>query len=105
MPFLHNLHNFRKRYTKDEIRKLYRDKKAEGNPIPQLKYVGEATTDRGVNYAAEEQNKKLDEYAELINRDRKRRGLIGGRYTLGGKPSPTGRRDGGYVTQMSALGL
>ena len=103
MPFLHNLHNFRKRYTKDEIRKLYRDKKAEGNPIPQLKYVGEATTDRGVNYAAEEQNKKLDEYAELINRDRKRRGLIGGRYTLGGKPSPTGRRDGGYVTQINAF--
>ena len=56
-----------------------------------------------IEHAAEEQNKKLDEYAALINRDRKRRGLIGGRYTLGGKPSPTGRRDGGYVTQISAF--
>jgi len=79
MPFLHNMHNFRKTYTKDEIRKLYRDRKAAGDPIPQLKYVGEETTDRGINYAAKAQNDKLNEYRALINEDRKRRRLLGGR--------------------------
>ena len=103
MPFLHNLHNFRKTYTKDEIRKLYRDKKAAGDPIPQLKYVGEATTDRGKNYPAVIQNNKLEEYRALINENRRRKSLLRGRYTIEGKPS--GRREGGYVTQMNALGF
>jgi len=103
MPFLHNMHNFRKTYTKDEIRKLYRDRKAAGDPVPQLKYVGEETTDRGINYAAKSQNDKLNEYRALINEDRKRRSLLGGRYTIEGQSS--GMREGGYVTQMSALGL
>jgi len=103
MPFLHNMHNFRKTYTKEEIRKLYRDRKAAGDPIPQLKYVGEETTDRGINYAAKAQNDKLNEYRALINEDRKRRSLLGGRYTIEGQSS--GMREGGYVTQMSALGF
>ena len=103
MPFLQEMHNFRKNYTKDEIRQLYKDRKEAGDPIPQLKYVGEETTDRGKNYAAIEQNNKLETYKQLINKARKEKNILGGRYTIEGQSS--GMRDGGYVTQMSALGL
>ena len=101
-PLLYNLHNFRKRNTKKEIRDLYKRKKDAGTPIPQLKYLGEKTTARGYNDPALDQDSRIQEYQNDINRERARLNVLGG---LTQEGRAIGRKEGGYVTQMNALGF
>ena len=101
-PLLYNLHNFRKRNTKKEIRDLYKRKKDAGRPIPQLKYLGEKTTARGYNDPALDQDSRIQEYQNDINRERARLNVLGG---LTQEGRAIGRKEGGYIGQMNALGF
>ena len=101
LPYLYRLHNFRKNNRKADIRELYRQEAEAGRPIPQIKYYGEQTTDRGINYAAEKQNTALDAYQAKINENRKRRAML----PIDIRGEAIGQRKGGYIGQMNALGF
>ena len=95
-PLLYNLHNFRKRNTKKEIRDLYKRRKDAGRPIPQLKYLGEKTTARGYNDPALDQDSRIQEYQNDINRERARLNVLGG---LTQEGRAIGQKEGGYIGQ------
>ena len=101
LPYLYRLHNFRKNNRKADVRELYRQEAEAGRPIPQIKYYGEQTTDRGINYAAEKQNEALDAYQAKINENRKRRAML----PIDIRGEAIGQREGGYIGQMRALGF
>jgi hypothetical protein len=101
LPYLYRLHNFRKNNRKADVRELYRQEAEAGRPIPQIKYYGEETTDRGINYAAEKQNEALDAYQAKINENRKRRAML----PIDIRGEAIGQREGGYIGQMRALGF
>jgi hypothetical protein len=101
LPYLYRLHNFRKNNRKADVRELYRQEAEAGRPIPQIKYYGEQTTDRGINYAAEKQNTALDAYQAKINENRKRRAML----PIDIRGEAIGQRKGGYIGQMNALGF
>ena len=101
LPYLYRLHNFRKNNRKSDVRELYRQQAEAGRPIPEIKYFGEQTTDRGINYAAEKQNEALDAYQAKINENRKRRAML----PIDIRGEAIGQREGGYIGQMRALGF